>query len=88
VSVCVAEKKLDILMEELFGRFDADGSGEFQFEEFRDFFTKLLANDDCLNTLRSYASHRFRDKLAEKRRNEIYEQVGDWDQIVNKLISI
>lgn len=62
-------------MEELFGRFDTDGSGEFQFEEFRDFYTKLLANDDCLNTLRAYASHRFRDKLAEKRRNEIYEQV-------------
>ena len=67
--------KIDILMEELFGRFDTDGSGEFQFEEFRDFYTKLLANDKCRSTLRAYATHRFRDKLAEKRRNEIYEEV-------------
>lgn len=61
-------------MEELFGTFDRDGSGEFQFEEFRDFYTKLLANDQCLQTLRDYAHYRFRNKLIEKRKNEIYEQ--------------
>lgn len=61
-------------MEELFARFDRDGSGEFQFEEFRDFYTKLLANEKCLQTLKDYANYRFRNKLLEKRRNEIYEQ--------------
>jgi hypothetical protein len=69
-----SEDKLDILMEELFATFDRDGSGEFQFEEFRDFYTKLLADDECLQKLREYAHYRFRNKLIEKRRNEIYEQ--------------
>jgi len=74
LNLNLPSSKIDILMEELFGRFDTDGSGEFQFEEFRDFYTKLLANDKCRSTLRAYATHRFRDKLAEKRRNEIYEE--------------
>jgi hypothetical protein len=70
----LTDDKLDILMEELFAKFDRDGSGEFQFEEFRDFYTKLLANEECLQKLRDYAFHRFRNKLIEKRKNEIYEQ--------------
>ncbi len=39
----------------------ADGSGEFEFEEFRDFYIKYLDTDESLLRLRNYATHRFRD---------------------------
>lgn len=57
----------EILMEELFSKFDRDGSGEFEFEEFRDFYIRYLDTDESLEYLRKYAKHRFRDIEHEKR---------------------
>ena len=61
-------------MSELFMKFDADGSGEFEFEEFRDFYMKYLDTDESLERLRHYANFRFRDiefeELVERRRAE------------------
>jgi hypothetical protein len=64
-------KQLDILVTELFIRFDADGSGSFEFEEFRDFYIKLLDTKEALKLLQDYAKYRFRDKKKE----QFYAQV-------------
>lgn len=58
--------KTEILMEELFSKFDSDGSGEFEFEEFRDFYIRYLDTDESLEYLRKYAKHRFRDIEHER----------------------
>ena len=42
-------------------------AGEFEFEEFRDFYIRYLDSDESLNFLREYAKHRFRDIEHEKR---------------------
>ena len=68
------EAEMNILMSELFGIFDADGSGEFQFEEFRDFHTKLLANEECIETLRSYAKFRFADIKLKAKQQAIFDE--------------
>jgi hypothetical protein len=60
-------EKTEILMEELFSKYDRDGSGEFEFEEFRDFYIRYLDTDESLDYLRKYAKHRFRDIEHEKR---------------------
>lgn len=62
----VSPEKADILMDELFTKYDRDGSGEFEFEEFRDFYIRYLDSDDSLDRLRRYASYRFRDIEHEK----------------------
>lgn len=41
-------------------------TGEFEYEEFRDFYIKYLDSDESLNFLREYAKHRFRDIEHEK----------------------
>ena len=40
VGAGAAEEEVDILMAELFQKFNVSGTGEFEFEEFRDFFVK------------------------------------------------
>jgi hypothetical protein len=62
----LTEKQMEILMVELFQQFDRDGSGEFEFEEFRDFYIKYLDSDESIERLKSYAAHRFRDIEREK----------------------
>lgn len=42
-------------------------TGEFEFEEFRDFYIRYLDSDESLHFLREYAKHRFRDIEHEKR---------------------
>lgn len=59
-------QQLDILVTELFIRFDADGSGSFEFEEFRNFYVKLLDTKEALLLLQAYAKYRFRDKKKEE----------------------
>jgi Ca2+-binding EF-hand superfamily protein len=59
-------QKTEILMEELFSKFDKDGSGEFEFEEFRDFYIRYLDTEASLDYLRKYAQHRFRDIELER----------------------
>jgi hypothetical protein len=58
--------RTEILMVELFNKFDRDGSGEFEFEEFRDFYIRYLDTEESLEYLRGYAKHRFRDLEHEK----------------------
>jgi hypothetical protein len=62
----LTEKQMEILMVELFQQFDRDGSGEFEFEEFRDFYIKYLDSDESIERLKAYAAHRFRDIEREK----------------------
>ena len=61
INLGLNENNMEILMTELFIKFDADGSGEFEFEEFRDFYMKYLDTDESLARLRNYANYRFRD---------------------------
>lgn len=66
-------------MTELFMKFDADGSGEFEFEEFRDFYIKYLDNEDSLERLRNYANFRFRDiefeSLVATKREQLVDKL-------------
>ena len=41
--------EFQILMDELFKKFDLDGNGQFEFEEFRDFYLKV--HSFCEKTL-------------------------------------
>jgi molecular chaperone GrpE (heat shock protein) len=63
----LTEVELDILLDELFESFDSDGSGEFRFEEFRNFYIQFLCNDEKLALLKKYAAYRFRDLEEEAR---------------------
>lgn len=63
----LTDVELDILLDELFASFDSDGSGEFRFEEFRNFYIQFLCNDDKLALLKKYAAYRFRDLEEEAR---------------------
>jgi len=58
--------QIEILMGELFVKFDRSGSGEFEFEEFRDFYIKYFDSEESIRTLKEYAAHRFRDIELEK----------------------
>lgn len=66
LSLGLTEDKMEVLMVELFQQFDRDGSGEFEFEEFRDFYIKYLDNEESLKRLRDYATYRFRDIERER----------------------
>ena len=74
LNLGLSSAEMDILMSELFSIFDADGSGEFQYEEFRDFHTKLLADDECVETLRNYAKYRFADLKLKAKQQELFDQ--------------
>ncbi|KAJ1436856.1 hypothetical protein B484DRAFT_416735, partial [Ochromonadaceae sp. CCMP2298] len=60
-------QKTEILFNELFSKFDRDNSGEFEFEEFRDFYIKYLDTDERIAYLKKFANHRFRDIELERR---------------------
>ena len=47
INLHVDERSLNLLIDELFGQFDADGSGEFEFEEFRNFYLQLLDGEEA-----------------------------------------
>ena len=77
LNLGVTSEETEVLLEELFVKFDKDGSGEFEFEEFRDFYVKVLDTDESRDLLRRFARYRFRDlekeawwkaKMEEKRR--------------------
>lgn len=75
----LAAEQMDVLMKELFTLYDEDGSGEFEFEEFRDFYIQYLDTEESLDRLRYYAQFRFRDieretyvkKLQNERTNKL-----------------
>lgn len=69
----LAEHEMDILLTELFNTFDTDQSGEFRFEEFRNFYIQFLSNEEKLQRMKDYADFRFRDMEEEKRMHEIIE---------------
>lgn len=62
----ISPDEMEILMKELFEKFDKDGSGEFEFEEFRDFYVKFLDSEESLTLLKKFAQYRFRDIELEK----------------------
>eukprot|EP01038_Epipyxis_sp_PR26KG_P005825 gene5825-8032_t len=66
LNLGLSEANLAILMNELFIKFDEDGSGEFEFEEFRDFYVKFLDTEESLQRLKAYANYRFRDIQLEE----------------------
>lgn len=66
LNLGISQAKMEILMTELFQQFDRDGSGEFEFEEFRDFYIKYLDSEESLDRLKKYAAYRFRDVEREK----------------------
>lgn len=70
----ITEDKMEVLMLELFQQFDEDGSGEFEFEEFRDFYIKYLDNEESQQRLRDYAHYRFRDIERERTVQQEVEQ--------------
>ena len=57
----ISSDQMEVLMKELFTLYDEDGSGEFEFEEFRDFYIQYLDTEESLDRLRYYAQFRFRD---------------------------
>lgn len=61
----VKQKEADVVLTELFAKFDEDGSGEFEYEEFRDFYIRFLDTDESIDLLRRYAMYRFRDLEKE-----------------------
>ena len=66
LNLGLSEEQTEILMVELFHKFDRDNSGEFEFEEFRDFYIKYLDTEESLELMRQYGQHRFRDIEFEK----------------------
>ena len=53
-------------MNELFEKFDEDKSGNFEYEEFRDFFIRFLDTEESIQLLRDYAQYKFRDMEKEQ----------------------
>lgn len=73
LNLGISREMLDILLNELFVSFDRDGSGEFEFEEFRNFYVYFLDKPESLTKLRAYAQYRFRDIEKE---NEAKERIA------------
>jgi Ca2+-binding EF-hand superfamily protein len=65
LNLGITDDELDILMTDLFAKFDRDGSGEFEFEEFRAFYIKFLDSEEARLNLREYAQYEFRDREKE-----------------------
>jgi hypothetical protein len=70
----LTEEEMDILLSELFNLFDTDGSGEFRFEEFRNFYIQFLSSEEKLLNIKNYAAYRFRDLEEEARMLSIIAQ--------------
>lgn len=66
LNLGITQGQMEVLMAELFAQFDKDGSGEFEFEEFRDFYIRYLDSEESIERMRKYAKHRFRDVEREK----------------------
>lgn len=73
LNLNIKEEHLDYLITELFSTFDRDGSGEFEFEEFRDFYIKYLDTEEAMDLLRRYAAYKFRDQDKERAYFEMIE---------------
>jgi len=73
LNLNIKEEHLDYLITELFTTFDRDGSGEFEFEEFRDFYIKYLDTEEAMDLLRRYAAYKFRDQDRERAYFEMIE---------------
>jgi hypothetical protein len=67
LKMTLSEYEMDILLTELFNTFDTDHSGEFRFEEFRNFYVQFLSSQEKLQRMKDFASFRFRDQEEEKR---------------------
>eukprot|EP00605_Chrysophyceae_sp_TOSAG23-4_P000956 GSChrysophyteH1.ASY1.ANO1.1056.1 assembled CDS len=65
LALGVKQHEAEIVLTELFEKFDADGSGEFEFEEFRDFYIRFLDTEESIQLLRDYAQYKFRDLERE-----------------------
>ena len=87
----VKYEEAELVFTELFEKFDEDKSGEFEFEEFRDFYIRFLDNEDSIKMLRDYAQYKFRDlekeayyyeqlelaRMKRERRAALKEREGD-----------
>jgi len=65
LALGVAPHEAEIVLTELFEKFDEDKSGEFEYEEFRDFFIRFLDTEESIQLLRDYAQYKFRDLEKE-----------------------
>jgi len=70
LNLGISREMLEVLLNELFVSFDRDGSGEFEFEEFRNFYVYFLDKPESLTKLRAYAQYRFRDIEKEREANQ------------------
>ena len=61
----VKYEEAEIVFTELFEKFDEDKSGEFEYEEFRDFYIRFLDTEESIQLLRDYAQYKFRDLEKE-----------------------
>ena len=60
IGLRLRRDECDLLVSDLFQKFDNDGSGDLSFEEFRDFYLQLLDTEPGLTLLRRYAKYRFK----------------------------
>ena len=70
----VKKEEAEIVFTELFEKFDEDKSGEFEFEEFRDFYIRFLDTEESIQHLRDYAQYKFRDQEKEAYYFELREK--------------
>lgn len=73
LNLNLSESECHILVNELFLKFDNDLSGDLNFEEFRNFYLKLLDSEECIDLLVRFAQYRFRDLKKEIYANELKE---------------
>jgi hypothetical protein len=74
LNLGISQKELTILMDELFIKFDKQGTGEFDFESFRNFYVTYLDTEESREDLRRYAHFKFRDQEREAWWNHKVEQ--------------
>jgi hypothetical protein len=74
VNLRLKKDECDLLVNDLFEKYDKDESGDFSFEEFRDFYIQLLDTEEGLKLLRRYTKYRFKYLIRKEW----------WDQEVAK----
>jgi len=63
IGLHLRREECELLVTDLFQKFDNDDSGDLSFEEFRDFYLQLLDTEAGLKLLRRYTKYRFKVRL-------------------------
>ena len=74
LNLRLTKDECNLLVDDLFAKYDKDDSGDFSFEEFRDFYIQLLDSEEGLKLLRRYTKYRFKYLIRK----------GWWDVEVEK----